>query len=225
MNELMASDKNESKYFVVAIETYRRRNIGTILRCCVAFGCKAIFVIGSDKYSTHGAHGAQKYIKVIHFFYWEQFKQYATSLGLEIIGILDSDSVSISSPVEKGEHFNSSVAFIVGGKEGLNDIQKSVCSKFIHPSFPDSLSVQLLGMLTYEAKISICLHQFAVTCHYVAGHIAGEKFSFPSKPLEDTKPKSIAGFSSSVEDSNCENVSQDAVMDDESDYGLTMLMS
>lgn len=42
----------------VAIETSKRSNIGTLLRCAVAFGSEAIIIIGDTDYGTHGAHGA-----------------------------------------------------------------------------------------------------------------------------------------------------------------------
>ena len=39
---------------IIAVEVNRGQNIGTIVRCAVAFGLKAIIVVGSNKYGTHG---------------------------------------------------------------------------------------------------------------------------------------------------------------------------
>ena len=45
------------KFLFVAVEQLRGANIGTSLRCAVAFGADAFVLVGSSKFSTHGAHG------------------------------------------------------------------------------------------------------------------------------------------------------------------------
>lgn len=67
--ETDASFPASARSFLV-IEIKPKQNIGTILRCAVAFGIDALVVIGSHKFGTHGAHGAQKFIPVLHFYYW-----------------------------------------------------------------------------------------------------------------------------------------------------------
>lgn len=54
----------------MVLETKPKQNIGTVLRCAVAFGVNTIVIIGSPKFGTHAAHGAQKFIPVLHFYYW-----------------------------------------------------------------------------------------------------------------------------------------------------------
>jgi coenzyme F420-reducing hydrogenase delta subunit len=63
------SDVPVSMTYMV-IETKCKQNIGTVVRCAVAFGIDTLVVIGSHKFGTHGAHGSQKFIRVMHFFYW-----------------------------------------------------------------------------------------------------------------------------------------------------------
>lgn len=45
------------QFLFVAVEQSRGANIGTSLRCAVAFGADAFVIVGSSKFATHGAHG------------------------------------------------------------------------------------------------------------------------------------------------------------------------
>lgn len=73
---------NDVPVFVLAIETARRKSIGPVLRCAAAFGVSGtsymsikicclsslaleIYIVGSNHYSTHGAHGAQNHLQVL----------------------------------------------------------------------------------------------------------------------------------------------------------------
>jgi tRNA C32,U32 (ribose-2'-O)-methylase TrmJ len=39
-------------------------NVGTLVRACAAFGAAELVLVGHPKHATHGAHGAQKHVKV-----------------------------------------------------------------------------------------------------------------------------------------------------------------
>jgi hypothetical protein len=51
------SSKEAGARLLVAVEQRRGANVGTALRCAVAFRADAFVLVGSNKYSTHGAHG------------------------------------------------------------------------------------------------------------------------------------------------------------------------
>ncbi len=53
------------QFLFVAQEQRRGANIGTSLRCAVAFRVDAFVLIGSGKFSTHGAHGDYSYLLAI----------------------------------------------------------------------------------------------------------------------------------------------------------------
>ena len=65
-------------------------NWGPLLRCCVAYGIKQIVVVGYDKCSVQGSHGASKHIELIAFPTHEQAMQFIRdSLGCNcLIGLL-----------------------------------------------------------------------------------------------------------------------------------------
>ena len=58
-------DMKKGQHLFVAVEQLRGGNIGTILRCAVAFGADAFVIVGSNKFSTHGAHGECLHIHVL----------------------------------------------------------------------------------------------------------------------------------------------------------------
>lgn len=50
------------------IENFKKsNNWGPLLRCCAAFGISQIFVVGFDKCSVQGSHGASKHVELIAF--------------------------------------------------------------------------------------------------------------------------------------------------------------
>ena len=46
-------------YLVVANPS-AKNNLGTLIRCAAAFSVEEVVVVGSSKWSTHGAHGSNK---------------------------------------------------------------------------------------------------------------------------------------------------------------------
>ena len=69
---MMESSASAGQSYMV-VEIKPKQNIGTILRCAVAFGIDRFIIIGSPKFGTHGAHGAQKFMTIMHFFYWVSY--------------------------------------------------------------------------------------------------------------------------------------------------------
>ena len=170
----MTEDNSRSNIFFVALEIYRRRNIGTIIRCAVAFGAKAILVVGSPVFSTHGSHGAHKHIEILHFYYWNELRAYVRSLDCCIYGVT-SDVNHLNSTSIENISFHSSAVFIIGGKQdALSEEQVSICDVLISVPFPCPPS--LSARVNYDVRISLCLHRYVISMQYQETQIIGEKF-------------------------------------------------
>jgi tRNA G18 (ribose-2'-O)-methylase SpoU len=74
----------------VLIENPRKNtNWGPLLRCCTAFGITQIFVVGFDKCSVEGSHGAYKHVELLAFHSHEAaLKALKEELGFTIVGLL-----------------------------------------------------------------------------------------------------------------------------------------
>ena len=137
MSKLTSNNEDEGTNLIVCIETHRNKSIGTLMRCAVAFGASMIVIVGSPKFSTHGAYEAKKFIRVIHFFYWKDCIDFAKKRGCVVYGISprrlqinsqSSQGVGIASnsansstgssyPIEEESFCDHFAAFIVGEKE------------------------------------------------------------------------------------------------------------
>ena len=155
----------------VVIENSRNQNIGTTLRCAIAFGAKALLVVGSDKFSTHGAHGAQKHIQIQHFFYWMECVDYLRSRECIIYGVVDKDAISKNVPV-RSVVFRCSSAFIIPINGNLKEDQITVCDQLVYVEFPS----ERLERVHNDVKSSICLHHFASTVVRPEREFVHEKF-------------------------------------------------
>lgn len=170
---------------ILAVETFRHKSIGTLLRCASAFGASCIIVVGSPQYSTHGAHGAQNHIDVVHFYYWEECIEYCRERGYDIYSISPSKLGPETTGVPPGTKSvdthtfkNTSSCFIVGEKEGLTVEQLSISDIVFHVDIPCML---FEDKVVYDSKVAICLQQYASTAdltprsHENEKHILGER--------------------------------------------------
>jgi tRNA(Leu) C34 or U34 (ribose-2'-O)-methylase TrmL len=83
----------------VLIDNPRKNtNWGPLLRCCTAFGITQIFVVGFDKCSVEGSHGAYKHVELLAFHNHESaLKALKDELGFTIVGLLQGAPDSYSS--------------------------------------------------------------------------------------------------------------------------------
>ena len=63
-------------------------NWGPLLRCCAAFGISRIFVVGFDKCSVQGSHGASKHVELVAFHDYPAATTALREMGFELIGLL-----------------------------------------------------------------------------------------------------------------------------------------
>jgi hypothetical protein len=99
--------------YVVLSNQSGRQNLGTYLRTASAFGAPQVIVgasrgwlvgwlererdgsptvaargpVGSQRFGTHGAHRAQKYVDIVHFYELRDAREYLKSKGCAIYGV------------------------------------------------------------------------------------------------------------------------------------------
>jgi len=177
---------------VVAIECSSsvRRNVGTLIRCSAALGARTLLIIGNRRISTHGSHGAQTRVKLLHFFDWNEALAYLRQQAERVVLYGVSKSQSSSSQEVSGFKFTEAacedsrttiVVFVVGNREWLisEDIRSQLDAE-LHLSLPQP---SLAHRFPYESVLTICLHCFAMSPGGKAMAsareqpvIAGEKF-------------------------------------------------
>jgi hypothetical protein len=189
MSKLSDTDY-EVTNLIVCVETHRNKSIGTLMRCAVAFGASIVVIVGSPKFSTHGAYEAKKFIKVIHFFYWKDCIDFVKSRGFTVYGIsprrlgLDSDCETPSDKSRSGTLSSVAAddlifgrnfaAFIVGEKEGLTVEQISLCDTVLHIGFPHQ---DMEEYVHYDSKIAICFDHHASSSGFSQRSRQGEKYT------------------------------------------------
>ena len=157
----------------LAIEVKNHQNIGTYLRSAVAFGADAIIVIGSTKFGSHGAHGAQKHINIVHFYTWSECSIFAKLMNSKFYGIdIASQYTDFNSHISPEQmKYTGSAIFIVNISGKLFDHERTLCSSII------SLNIPSNSTLNYDCIIGITMHYYALQ---IFGDeikpITGEKF-------------------------------------------------
>ena len=167
---------SKAELFVVVETDTKSKNIGASLRCAVAFGASSICIYGYKEYSTHGAKGAQTHIPVLHFYYLKDCLAFLRERGCKVYSISASASIHSSSIDITNCRFSSSAAFILAsGSEFRMALSREKCEaadKILHCSLPQPV---FEAGLHYNAKLSICLQEYAMQMNFEALPYAGEK--------------------------------------------------
>lgn len=170
---------------ILAVETHRHKSIGTLLRCASAFGASCIVVVGSPQYSTHGAHGAQNHIEVVHFYYWQDCIEFCRKRNCDICSISPvkicagtSDVIAGTVSVDNFTFSNVASCFIVGERDGLTAEQLSISDVVFHVEVP---CMDFEDKVVYDSKVAICLQKYAATAglmprsHENEKHVLGDR--------------------------------------------------
>lgn len=178
--------------FCIAVETFRKKSIGPIIRCAVAFNCKTVYVIGSDKFTTHGAHRSQKHVRMQQFSSWDECITHVRSRGdYEICALsptqqLDNDLPIASCNKESIElkEFKKSTLFILCDKINSNEVV--LCDSIVFVPFFNAKSEHLVK---YVAKLSICFYKFTTLFPetYQEKDFNDEKYDVDDSCLNDFK--------------------------------------
>lgn len=171
----------------VAIECRHKQSIGTQIRCAVALGASLVLLIGASKFGTHGSHGAQTRVEIMHFFYWEEALQYLrqqSSSGqpsrqpggqpekVFLYGIASNNATSGAvmstavtaysfAPISDYPGHRTTTVFVVGNKEtGLSRGVLPLLDAVFHIDVPNP---QYYERLHSDAILSICLHHYLLS--------------------------------------------------------------
>ena len=209
-----SEEKPLTTELLVCVETHRKTNVGTIMRCAVAFGASLLVVVGSRTYSTHGAHEAKKFIRVIHFYYWHECVAFVKARGCIVYSIspyhlTPSEPSSVIEEQKKGNktsiaiqaiEFNSfSASFIIGERQGLTDEQREVSDMIVHVSFPRQ---ELEEYIPYDNKIAVVFQRFtSKTAGFAERGREGEKYCLKPVPLKKSVRKAVS-MSNHLHDDN-----------------------
>jgi tRNA G18 (ribose-2'-O)-methylase SpoU len=98
---------------VIVFNIGKKQNVGTISRCCTAFGVDSLCLVGSRQFNTFGSHGADLHVKFRHF---DTLECCCNTLrkeeGCSIIGI---EIMEEAVPVHK-HPFLGPAAFLLGNE-------------------------------------------------------------------------------------------------------------
>jgi hypothetical protein len=177
----------------VSIETTigKKSNVGTVLRCAVALGASALIVVGNKTFATHGAHGAQCYLPIIHFYTWQEVKEFSASNMCSIYGLVSPLYTEDRAPPKTATSldiitFAANAVFMIGDKYcQLTDSQISVADELIYVDFPGG--PKLGSLLTRDLQLSICLNRFAACHHFEQVRFEEEKFCVPDRKVSNRK--------------------------------------
>ena len=100
---------------VIIFNIGKKHNVGTISRCCTAFGVASVCLVGSRHFNTFGAHGSDAHCTYRHFDTLDSCcAELREQEGCSIVGI---EVLDAALPVHK-HPFCGPTAFMLGN-EGL----------------------------------------------------------------------------------------------------------
>ena len=134
--------------YLIVHDVAKKKNVGTILRSCAAFGVAEIWLVGIKKLSTFGHQGTAKRLVYRFLPTMAAAKEHAVAHAIQICGIeIMSESRNLwASP------FSGSTAFLLGNEgHGLTEAEKAFCDFFVYipqyASNTESLNVAVAGSI------------------------------------------------------------------------------
>ena len=111
--------------YFLAHNVAKKHNVGTIARCCTAFGVKSLVLIGSREYNAFGAHGADGHVRFEHF---DSLQDARKKLKEErgCTQILGVEIVEDARPIES-HPVTGNTAFIMGNEVRSIDAEAIDC--------------------------------------------------------------------------------------------------
>ena len=106
-------DKPKPPCHVIVFNIGKKANVGTIARCCTAFGVESVCLIGSRQFNTFGSHGSDAHVHFRHFDTLDACcERLRGSEGCKIVGIEIMDE---AVPVH-AHPFSGPTAFMLGNE-------------------------------------------------------------------------------------------------------------
>ncbi|EUD66178.1 hypothetical protein C922_03373 [Plasmodium inui San Antonio 1] len=158
--------------YVAIYNIGKKKNIGSIVRSCVAFGVSKIFVVSRKRNQVNffGHMGTCEYITIEYFSTMKELKTHLRENGILLYGCEITGS---AVPVTRRPFVHKDTAFLFGNEgTGINDETLSYCDKIIYiPQYGNGTC-----SLNVSVSCAIILHHFAVWADYPEVGISGKKF-------------------------------------------------
>ncbi|GAW80007.1 RNA methyltransferase [Plasmodium gonderi] len=160
------------KMYVVIYNIGKKKNIGSIIRNCVAFNVRKIFVVSRKKKEVNffGNMGTCEYICIEYFSTMKELKNYLQENDILLYGC---EITNNSVPVTTYPFEHKDTAFLFGNEgTGIHDEILNYCDKTIYiPQYGNGTS-----SLNVSVSCGIILHHFAFWANYPEMEISGKKF-------------------------------------------------
>eukprot|EP00761_Pharyngomonas_kirbyi_P005600 gb/GECH01005605.1/.p1 GENE.gb/GECH01005605.1/~~gb/GECH01005605.1/.p1 ORF type:complete len:252 (+),score=68.42 gb/GECH01005605.1/:1-756(+) len=169
---------NIPECYVMIHHISKRKNIGRLVRSCVAFNVKQILLVGGgsqkktkfhNKFALFGNKGSSDHMNFKYFGNVSEAVHWLKERNIAIVGVEIGES---AQPIQN-HPFTGSTCFILGNEgTGMTSKEIEICDYFVYiPQYGKgtaSLNVTVAG--------SIILHHFAVWAGYQQQSISGQKY-------------------------------------------------
>jgi len=132
-------------------------------------GVQKILVIGNRRIGTHGSHGAQTRVSLLHFWTWAEALAYLrlSADRLRLYGVArfasetsqDAAAFNFVADAQVDDTAAVTAVFVIGDKEGVisPDLRSQLAAE-LHVSLPVPA---FAGRFHYDSILTIVLHRFA----------------------------------------------------------------
>jgi len=178
----------------VCVEIRKSLNLGCLIRCCVAFGCTGIILIGSMDYSSFGSHGSHLHLCYYHFDNWQEFLTYMQTKNIGYYLIQNTklaqerliDSIKIENVKFAAAE---TLIFVVEDTYTVpTEIQVNSVST-ITVAAPNAV---MSDKIDYKAKVAIVLQYYAAMVGVSANQFYNEKFMIAKSIPRNSKVISLS---------------------------------
>lgn len=149
------------KLWAVLYSIAKKKNVGNLVRSCVAFGVQELVVIGARDLTFMGDQGTKAFLPIRRFHTLADAQAWFRSHSITITGVeITPDAVNIT---RYAEAFDGDTALMFGNEgDGMSEAAKAICDKFVyipqHSCGTASLNVSVAA--------AIALHHFALYAEY-----------------------------------------------------------
>ncbi|KAG7391690.1 Membrane-bound transcription factor site-1 protease [Phytophthora pseudosyringae] len=161
----MSSAASSAELYVVLSNKSGRQNLGTYLRTASAFGTTQVLVVGSERFGTHGAHRAQKYVDVVQVYDFAEARAYLKAKGCVVYGLSKQPTGSFEAHATP---YEGTSAFVIDNEfPGLSEEQRAICDHFVHVPFHGE-QTEASSELTLDITVvtAITLHHFTAFAQF-----------------------------------------------------------
>ncbi|KDO25066.1 hypothetical protein SPRG_09205 [Saprolegnia parasitica CBS 223.65] len=148
-------------FYLVVSNIAGRKNLGTYLRTATAFGVRQLIIVGSDRFGTHGAHNAHKYVDVVLMHTFADAAAYLASLHCASVLGLQPPAHELPSTCIDDAVFMGPTAFVLGNEGGgLSEDQRAICTGFLRVDHYPTLAPTVPFSIDLTVQLAIVLQTF-----------------------------------------------------------------